>query len=171
MAFIVGTKTFGKGSVQEVIPISNNSAIKITTSLYFLPDDTTIQGKGIEPDFVIEKLFPPPEKIAWFLRHYGREKALKHSIKPGKEKKQKTLEQAQDNQNKEKEKSHKNWTERIKEMLQKDNQLKETLKLVNLFAFAKEKIPNKVTNRDTAIEFLQNISTLKDKISMEEVKI
>jgi len=172
MAFIVGAKTFGKGSVQEVIPISNNSAIKLTTSLYFLPDDTTIQGQGIEPDFVVEKLFPPPEKVTWFLQHYGREESLKHSIKPKSSGQDKNKLTAQSEKNKEKkETKQKTWNERIKEMLQKDNQFKETLKLVNLFDLSKNHFPEKIANREKAAQFLKDITALNGTISMEEVKI
>jgi len=81
LAFLVGTKTFGKGSVQEVIPIGNNCALKLTTHLYFLPNDTTIQGTGIEPDFFVEQTTPPSEQVQWFIKHYGREEALENYIK------------------------------------------------------------------------------------------
>ncbi|MFC1842661.1 S41 family peptidase [Candidatus Dependentiae bacterium] len=172
MVFTVGTKTFGKGSVQEVIPISNNSAIKLTSSLYFLPNNKTIQGQGIEPDFVVEKLFPPPEKVTWFLRHYGREKALKHSIKPGKSDKGNKPDKKNLDKNKnKKDKTSKSWTERIKEMLQKDNQFKEALKLINIFDLAKKKFPKKILNREEATKFLKDISALNGEISMQEVKI
>lgn len=55
LIFTLGTKTFGKGSVQEVIPISNDCALKLTTCLYYLADNSTIQDKGIIPDFEIEE--------------------------------------------------------------------------------------------------------------------
>lgn len=83
--FLIGSKTFGKGSVQEVIPINNNSAVKITTCLYYLPDDTTIQGTGIEPDFIVDKTFPPTEQMEWFTKSYGREQAYENYIKVNKE--------------------------------------------------------------------------------------
>jgi carboxyl-terminal processing protease len=82
MVFLVGTKSFGKGSVQEVIPISNNCAVKLTISLYFLPKDTNIQGVGIEPDFPIEKRYPPTDQMNWFSKFYGRERVLTNYIKP-----------------------------------------------------------------------------------------
>jgi len=176
MAFIVGTKTFGKGSVQEIIPIGN-SAIKLTTSLYFLPDDTTIQGQGITPDFEIAKLFPPPEKVTWFLQHYGREEALKHSIKPDSDKKNNTNSSAaklstQNSQQKsKKDKTPKTWAERIKSILEKDNQFKDTIKLINLFDLAKKTLPHKVVSRETAVAFLKEASALNGKINMQEVKI
>ena len=52
-AVILGDKTFGKGSVQVVIPISEEEAIKITVARYFLPSDRTIQAVGITPDIIV----------------------------------------------------------------------------------------------------------------------
>ena len=49
-AIVVGSTTFGKGSVQEVIPLSDASALKLTTAAYLTPDGTNINGEGIEPD-------------------------------------------------------------------------------------------------------------------------
>ena len=53
-ATIVGSQTFGKGSVQTVMPISRGRALKLTTSRYFTPSGTSIQGSGIMPDIVLE---------------------------------------------------------------------------------------------------------------------
>lgn len=52
---IVGTKTFGKGSVQTVIPLSDGSAIRLTTSKYYTPKGRSIHGQGIIPDIVVER--------------------------------------------------------------------------------------------------------------------
>ncbi|XXQ68294.1 S41 family peptidase [Neisseriaceae bacterium B1] len=49
-AVIVGTRSFGKGSVQSVMPLSNGGAMKITTALYYTPNDRSIQATGIVPD-------------------------------------------------------------------------------------------------------------------------
>lgn len=54
-AIIVGTKSFGKGSVQTVIPLSNGGAMKLTTALYYTPNGRSIQKLGIEPDIEIEQ--------------------------------------------------------------------------------------------------------------------
>lgn len=51
---ILGTKSFGKGSVQTVIPLSDGSAVRLTTSKYFTPDGRTIHDEGIVPDIVVE---------------------------------------------------------------------------------------------------------------------
>jgi carboxyl-terminal processing protease len=52
-AKIVGTKTFGKGSVQTVIPLSADTAVKLTTALYYTPKGRSIQAKGIKPDVIV----------------------------------------------------------------------------------------------------------------------
>ena len=53
-AVILGTRSFGKGSVQSVIPISNSSAIRLTTARYYTPSGISIQAKGIVPDIEVE---------------------------------------------------------------------------------------------------------------------
>ena len=53
---IMGTRSFGKGSVQSVIPISNDRAIKLTTALYYTPNGRSIQAQGIEPDVDVERV-------------------------------------------------------------------------------------------------------------------
>ena len=52
---IVGTQTFGKGSVQTILPLHNGSAIKLTTARYYTPKGRSIQAKGIVPDIVVEE--------------------------------------------------------------------------------------------------------------------
>lgn len=52
-AIILGTQTFGKGSVQTIIPLSDGSAVRLTTSKYYTPSGRSIQAKGIEPDIIV----------------------------------------------------------------------------------------------------------------------
>ncbi|WP_410498957.1 S41 family peptidase [Chitinibacter sp. S2-10] len=54
-ALVVGTQTFGKGSVQTILPIDAKSALKLTTARYFTPNGRSIQAKGITPDIVAEE--------------------------------------------------------------------------------------------------------------------
>ncbi|XZG69910.1 S41 family peptidase [Chitinibacteraceae bacterium HSL-7] len=54
-ALVVGTQTFGKGSVQTILPIDAKSALKLTTARYYTPSGRSIQAKGIEPDITIEE--------------------------------------------------------------------------------------------------------------------
>ncbi|MBS1197218.1 MAG: family peptidase [Proteobacteria bacterium] len=53
-AIILGTQTFGKGSVQSVLPLPGNTAIKLTTARYYTPNGRSIQAKGIVPDIIVE---------------------------------------------------------------------------------------------------------------------
>lgn len=57
-AVILGTKTFGKGSVQTVIPLSDGSGLRLTTAKYFTPRGRSIHGTGIMPDIVVEAVKP-----------------------------------------------------------------------------------------------------------------
>ncbi|MCK5712140.1 MAG: peptidase S41, partial [Hyphomicrobiaceae bacterium] len=57
-AIILGEKSFGKGSVQSVIPLPDGSGLRLTTSKYFTPVGISIHGIGIEPDIVVE--YTPP---------------------------------------------------------------------------------------------------------------
>jgi carboxyl-terminal processing protease len=63
-ATIIGTQTFGKGSVQTVMPLSNGRAIKLTTSRYFTPSGESINGHGITPDVVLDEAAAPAAATA-----------------------------------------------------------------------------------------------------------
>lgn len=54
-AIVMGTQTFGKGSVQSILPLTNNTAIKLTTARYYTPAGRSIQAKGITPDLIVEE--------------------------------------------------------------------------------------------------------------------
>jgi carboxyl-terminal processing protease len=57
-ATVIGTRSFGKGSVQTIIPLGANGAIRLTTARYYTPSNRSIQAKGIDPDIVIEEELP-----------------------------------------------------------------------------------------------------------------
>jgi len=85
-ALIVGTQTFGKASVQTVIPLEDGSALKLTTARYYTPNGRSIQAEGITPDIIVpfikgaeeaENVTDKEERI--------REKDLKGHIKPDKD--------------------------------------------------------------------------------------
>ncbi len=59
-ALVLGTQTFGKGSVQTILPLNNGAAIKLTTARYFTPKGRSIQAKGITPDIVVEEATVKP---------------------------------------------------------------------------------------------------------------
>jgi carboxyl-terminal processing protease len=60
-AIILGTRSFGKGTVQTVLPLDNTHGIKLTTALYFTPAGTSIQAQGITPDILVEEISVPKD--------------------------------------------------------------------------------------------------------------
>lgn len=185
MVFLVGTKTFGKGSVQEVIPVGNDCAVKLTTSLYYLPNDTSIQGQGIEPDFVIERGYPAPEQLVWFQKFYGREGALKGSLKPNGvtvDEKDKNKDKSDESSSEEESgvlevkeqktdaESKKTWGQRVQDALSKDNQFLSCLTLINIFDNARATAPAEVENRNKAIDYLKKNFVAEGVVKIEEVK-
>ena len=54
-AIVMGTRSFGKGSVQTIVPLSGHGAIRLTTARYYTPSGRSIQAKGIDPDIVVEQ--------------------------------------------------------------------------------------------------------------------
>ncbi len=111
-ALIVGTKTFGKGSVQTVIPLSDGSALRLTTARYYTPSGRCIQITGIEPDIELEYI--PPSKSKKKLKFF-REKDLGKNVL-----------EAEKAKRGEKEKLDK----KAKELIQKDNQVRFALRLL-----------------------------------------
>jgi carboxyl-terminal processing protease len=51
---VIGNQTFGKGSVQTILPLGNNAGLKLTTARYYTPSGRSIQAKGIEPDIAVD---------------------------------------------------------------------------------------------------------------------
>ncbi len=113
-AVIMGTRSFGKGSVQSVIPISNDRAIKLTTALYYTPNGRSIQAQGIEPDVDVERVQVTSIQQglntteADLARHLGNGKGGKESNRKERERKRITS----------------------AELLKEDNQLHEALNLL-----------------------------------------
>ncbi len=75
-AKIMGTQSFGKGSVQTIIPLNGHGALRLTTALYYTPAGRSIQGQGITPDIVVEA--PKDEQVAGAL--LARESSLEHAF-------------------------------------------------------------------------------------------
>jgi carboxyl-terminal processing protease len=59
----MGTQTFGKGSVQTILPLGNNTGLKLTTARYYTPNGRSIQAQGIEPDIIVENGLESPDRI------------------------------------------------------------------------------------------------------------
>jgi carboxyl-terminal processing protease len=83
-ALIVGTQTFGKASVQTVIPLEDGSALKLTTARYYTPNGRSIQAEGIKPDIIV-KYAKPSEDAVGDEKDRIREKDLQGHIKSEKE--------------------------------------------------------------------------------------
>jgi carboxyl-terminal processing protease len=128
-ALIVGTQTFGKASVQTVIPLENGSALKLTTARYYTPNGRSIQAEGIKPDIIV-KLVKPAEEPENPLEERLREKDLKGHIKPAKE----DGTQLEEN----------NKVDGLKEVsdLTKDNQLKTAIDILKSWHIMKKNLAN-----------------------------
>lgn len=75
-AIVVGTLSFGKGSVQTIIPIPNHGAIRLTTARFYTPSGRSIQQKGIEPDIIV-----PPAKVDLLDDNGRRESDLRDALR------------------------------------------------------------------------------------------
>jgi carboxyl-terminal processing protease len=129
-ALILGEPTFGKGSVQTVIPLRNGSAVRLTTSLYYTPDGRSIQAKGIEPDILV-KWEPPAEEGQKEQRQRVRERDLpRHMLPDGGE------EEEDEDENGEGAES--TQAERTQRMLERDNQLRRALELLKSYQILAE---------------------------------
>jgi carboxyl-terminal processing protease len=116
-AVVVGVKTFGKGSVQTVMPLRNGAALRLTTAIYYTPNGRSIQAKGIEPDIVVARQRPEEQEKESARSKVIREEDLKnHMDTEGKTPSNKTPEAAQQDE--------------IKEQLEKDNQLARALEVL-----------------------------------------
>jgi carboxyl-terminal processing protease len=86
-ATIIGTQTFGKGSVQTILPLGNNTAIKLTTARYYTPSGRSIQAKGIEPDVQVDDPTQPVNRLreADLNKHLSNDRAQAERDKSGKD--------------------------------------------------------------------------------------
>jgi len=118
-AIILGSRTFGKGSVQSILPLSDGSGLRLTTARYYTPSGKSIQSSGITPD--IEMLFvATEEKAKKKSPRFIREEDLKGHI---------LLEE--DNAKKTDEKKPKDEeNQKVKKLLERDNQVRQALQLL-----------------------------------------
>jgi carboxyl-terminal processing protease len=118
-AVILGMRTFGKGSVQTILPLSDGSGLRLTTSLYYTPSGRSIQSSGIIPD--IELAYTPPsEKKEKKPHRFMREEDLKGHMQNEKEEVGKTPEKNQGNDK----------DTKAKMLVEKDNQVRHALELL-----------------------------------------
>ena len=125
-AVIMGTKSFGKGSVQTIVPISNGAALKITTARYYTPNGRSIQASGIEPDIITEEARLTKSETADRLKEADLARHLENGDEPLKKKAEPKKE---DNQN------DKKKDETGKAPAVEDYQLQEALNLLKGITF------------------------------------
>jgi carboxyl-terminal processing protease len=125
-AVILGTQTFGKGSVQTVIPLEDGAALKLTTAKYYTPKGRSIQAEGITPDIVVKLIRPAEEKNGaeeQLMRI--RERDLQGHIKSTKELESKTMDSKDDAK-----KDPKEDQKKEPDALVQDNQLKNAIDIL-----------------------------------------
>ncbi|WP_183048885.1 S41 family peptidase [Helicobacter pylori] len=139
-AIIIGEKTFGKGSVQMLLPVNKDEAIKITTARYYLPSGRTIQAKGITPDIVIYPGKVPENENKFSLK----EADLKHHL----EQELKKLDDKNPN-SKEADKNKKNDEEKeiTPLMINNDIQLKTAIDSLKTWSIVDEKMDEKAPKK------------------------
>ena len=125
-AVIMGTKSFGKGSVQTIVPISNGAALKITTARYYTPNGRSIQASGIEPDIITEEARLTKSETADRLKEADLARHLENGDEPLEKKAEPKKE---DNQN------DKKNAETGKALAVEDYQLQEALNLLKGITF------------------------------------
>jgi carboxyl-terminal processing protease len=79
-AVIIGTQTFGKGSVQSVVPLGDGSALRLTTARYYTPKGVSIQTTGITPDIMVKPEVKEGEKSRPAIREKDLERHLKNGV-------------------------------------------------------------------------------------------
>ena len=132
-ALTLGTRTFGKGSVQTILPLSDGSGLRLTTAKYYTPSGRSIQASGITPDIEIE-FVPPVQEEKKDGPQLLREQDLKgHMINDTTESKEEQKEEKEDE-----------TTLRIKMLLERDNQVRHALQLLktwDIFSKMKPELP------------------------------
>ena len=126
-AMILGSRTFGKGSVQTILPLSDGSGLRLTTARYYTPSGKSIQSSGITPDIEITFIAPEKDKEKKTLRFIREEDLKGHMVGEGSGGGSKTEKKAET----EKEK-------KARELLKKDNQVRQALQLLKSWAVFKK---------------------------------
>jgi len=138
-AVVLGTKTFGKGSVQTILPLDDNSALRLTTARYFTPKGRSIQATGIVPDIVVDSAPAPDAKVEERRRPGLREENLPgHLMNP-----QQTPNSSQEQLDKDKEKQIPSSAPTGDETIDNDVQLKRALDLLKSWDVFKQIVQKK----------------------------
>ena len=130
-AIILGTTSFGKGSVQSVKSLNNGFGLKYTIARYYTPNGTSIQAEGIKPDIKVEYVLDKEKIKETDVEKIVREKDLKNHLKAEKDKKKKSREKGKkDKKNKKNKKNKKVHGIISLEKLNRDSQVKKALDIL-----------------------------------------
>ncbi|AFV42568.1 S41 family peptidase [Helicobacter pylori] len=139
-AVIIGEKTFGKGSVQMLLPVNKDEAIKITTARYYLPSGRTIQAKGITPDIVIYPGKVPENENKFSLKEADLKHHLEQELKKIDDKTPNSKEADKDKKNEEEK-------EITPKMINDDIQLKTAIDSLKTWSIVDEKMDEKAPKK------------------------
>ncbi|GAA9317600.1 S41 family peptidase [Helicobacter pylori] len=139
-AIIIGEKTFGKGSVQVLLPVNKDEAIKITTARYYLPSGRTIQAKGITPDIVIYPGKVPENENKFSLKEADLKHHLEQELKKIDDKTPNSKETDKDKKNEEEK-------EVTPKMINDDIQLKTAIDSLKTWSIVDEKMDEKAPKK------------------------
>jgi carboxyl-terminal processing protease len=137
-AVVLGTKTFGKGSVQTILPLDDNSALRLTTARYFTPKGRSIQAAGIVPDIIVESTPQQDGKLDDRKRPSLREENL-----PGHLQNQQQMLSPQEQLDREREKQIPSSAPTGDETIDNDAQLKRALDLLKSWDVFKQIVQKK----------------------------
>ena len=137
-AVVLGTKTFGKGSVQTILPLDDNSALRLTTARYFTPKGRSIQATGIVPDIIVESTPQQDGKVDDRKRPSLREENL-----PGHLQNQQQTPSSQEQLDREREKQIPSSAPTGDETIDNDAQLKRALDLLKSWDVFKQIVQKK----------------------------
>ena len=135
-AIIIGEKTFGKGSVQAVLPVVDNEAIRLTIARYYLPSGRTIQAEGVTPDLMVYPGEVPHKNNEQSLKEKDLKKHLEGELKKAEETKPETKDKDK-NKTKTKEPLKSEKEVISQESLFKDLQLKSAVDAIKVLAIKK----------------------------------
>ncbi len=139
-AVIIGEKTFGKGSVQMLLPVNKDEAIKITTARYYLPSGRTIQAKGITPDIVIYPGKVPENENKFSLKEADLKHHLEQELKKIDDKTPNSKEADKDKKNEEEK-------EVTPKMINDDIQLKTAIDSLKTWSIVDDKMDEKAPKK------------------------
>ncbi len=139
-AIIIGEKTFGKGSVQVLLPVNKDEAIKITTARYYLPSGRTIQAKGIMPDIVIYPGKVPENENKFSLKEADLKHHLEQELK-------KIDDKTPNSKEADKDKKSEEEKEVTPKMISDDIQLKTAIDSLKTWSIVDEKMDEKAPKK------------------------